>query len=180
MKKVWILAGAALLCLLGEAGCSKSESSEQNTPSLSSVVASSEVNVLPSMKGSKLSEQIRTDLTSSGWTIRDCEPASLGIFQTSQPTLVFTIRNNQNQMAFLSWFDTVEQAEACYQALLPDDSSVQEEKGANFHQAVIPMPNQSGLWVLRQVGGNLFGVWAPDSTQKDSLIALLDSFQAAQ
>lgn len=179
MKKALVLAVAALICLTGEAGCSKSDSSQESLVS-STVSSLSSQSDLPSLKGSKLSEQIRSDLTSSGWTIRDVSPQNLGIFQTVQPTALFTARNGQNQLAFLSWFDTIEQAETCYQDLLPDDSSVQEEKGANYSQAVVTMPDQGGLWVFRQVGGNVFGLWTLDAAQKDALVAVLDSFQAAE
>lgn len=180
MKKTLILAAAVLLGVLWETGCAESGPQNSAQSEQSASIASVSEAGLPTLRGSKLSEVIRSELSEAGWTIRDVSPTNLGIFQEAVPQALFAAKNEQGQLAFLSWFETVEQAETCYAKLIPNDSTVKEENGSNYQQAVITMPDSGGLWVFRQVGGNLFGAWSSDPAQEENLISLMDSYQMAE
>lgn len=170
-----------ILCFLTVFGCSKNDPNASSASSGETITSQSGQASDIRLRSTQLSETIRSFLSSTGWIVKDTTAQNLGIFTDHEPAALFTARSDGGAVVFLSWFESEEAAKEAYATLLPNDESVMKiENGANFQQALVMLPDDNGIWLFRQVGGNVFGAWAGELASEENLNNLLNAFQVSE
>lgn len=166
------------LCLLTLTGCSK----KNNDASLTSSTDSTSVSVVKNVrKEFKAADEIQQDLSAQGWNVKFTDPGSLGLFDASQVVYTFAAKNQDAMIMFGTWFHSAQEAQSAYQTIVPSPTAegIQDESGDNYQQAFVTLPDGGGYWLIRQIGGCVFGVWSDSQVSEPAMAAILDSYQSA-
>lgn len=176
MKAIRTLAISGL-CLVTLMGCSKNPN--DSSASTNSASSASQV-VTNTRKEFKPADQIQLDLTNQGWNVKFTDPGTIGLFDPSQVVYIFAAKNLDGMITFGAWFNTPEQAAAGYKTLVPSKTAegVTDESGDNYQQALVTLPDGGGYWLIRQIGGCVFGIWSDSQVSEPAMAAMLDSFQS--
>ncbi len=175
MKKAMVFLAA---CLISASffGCSQNAGSSKESSSASSESSqTSSTSQLPQAEA-KPADQLQQQLANQGWAVKEINAGELGLSDVPNIVYAFGAKNPDGMMMYGTWFAIPEDAVKNFDTLVPDDDSVSREDGQNYQEAFITLPGEDGVWMIRQIGGCVFGLWAPEGTSKPTMESTLNSF----
>lgn len=130
------------------------------------------------IKTTKAMDDIEVDLTTLGWQLKTINAGELGLSDRPNITQSFGGYNPQDgRMIFAVWFTSEDEAKDAYQTYLDQETNIKALDGENYQQSLVQLGNDEGMWLLRQIEKEVFGLWAPKGTDHEDLAAIFDSFQ---
>lgn len=174
MKKAMIY---VMACLFAASffGCS-SRSSKESSQSTTQSSQSSAVSELPSASQAKPADQLQQQLANQGWAVKEINAGELGLSDVPNIVYAFGAKNPDGMIMYGTWFLVEDDARKNFDTLVPDDASAVREDGQNYQEAFITLPGTDGVWMIRQIGGCVFGLWAPEGISKPTMESTLNSF----
>lgn len=175
-----LFTGLMLMTFLVGCGCSSKDdnhASQQNSVQngSSQALVDEHGHVI---KTTKAMDDIEVDLTTLGWQLQTINAGELGLSDRPNITQSFGGYNPQDgRMIFAVWFTSEDEAKDAYQTYLDQETNIKALDGENYQQSLVQLSNDEGIWLLRQIEKEVFGLWAPKGTDHEDLAAIFDSFQ---
>lgn len=175
--------GLLLMTFLVGCGCSSKDDSNAINQSLQNSTQNGNSQTLVDehghvIKTTKAIDDIEVDLTTAGWQLKTINAGELGLSDRPNITQSFGGYHPDNgRMVFAVWFTSEEEAKDAYNVYLNGESNIKNLDGENYQQSLIQLENDQGVWLLRQIEKEVFGIWAPSGTAQADLVSIFDSFQ---
>lgn len=150
-----------LLLVLGSMSACSTQEEEPAAP---------EVSVLTS-------DEIQESLTSKGWEVQTTSAASFHLWEQLNPTVLILAQNYSDEIVIVGEFADEENAKLAFSSVVPvSDDSVAVTTTSTFQQALVPLSDESGYWLFRQVGDDVFGGCFASESNASEFKTLFASF----
>lgn len=175
-----LLTGLLLMTFLVGCGCSSkdgNQASQQNSTQNgnSQALVDEHGHII---KTTKAKDDIEVDLTTQGWQLKTINAGELGLSDRPNITQSFGgYSPDTGRMIFALWFTSEQEAKDAYSVYLNGEANIKNQDGENYQQSLVQLEGEQGIWLLRQIEKEVFGIWAPNGTSQADLISVLDSFQ---
>lgn len=179
MQKRWLMIALMATFITG-CGCGPKS---KNTPAAPNNDSQQTSAVEPAsntgtVKPTQAKEAIEVDLTTEGWQLKTINAGELGLSDRPNITQSFGGYNPSTEwLVYALWFVEENDAISAFDNYVPDEGTVENQDGKNYKQSLVTLDNGEGLWLFRQVGQCVFGLWAPYGTDTASMETVFDSFQ---